>query len=95
MLHFLIFLVESLVTYAGERFDFIIDADQDTDNYWIRMRGLMDCDSRFTKAHQVAVLHYDGASDDEPDLELSWELNTKEGLVSNTYMRPIQILSRN
>ncbi|XP_026470768.1 laccase-2-like [Ctenocephalides felis] len=75
--------VESLVTYAGERFDFIIDADQDTDNYWIRMRGLMDCDSRFTKAHQVAVLHYDGASDDEPDLELSWELNTKEGLQLN------------
>lgn len=42
----------------------------------------MDCDARFTKAHQVAVLHYDRALDEEPDLEIGWELAAKEGLVS-------------
>ncbi|GAB6019581.1 hypothetical protein CHUAL_001150 [Chamberlinius hualienensis] len=56
--------VESLVIYAGERFDFVIIANQPVDNYWIRMRGLLDCDERFTKATQVAVLHYNGAPDD-------------------------------
>ncbi|XP_072384918.1 uncharacterized protein [Diabrotica undecimpunctata] len=49
----------SLVTYAGERFDFILKADQPKDVYWIRFKGLMDCDERFTKAFQVAVLEYE------------------------------------
>lgn len=34
----------SLVTYAGERYDFILEANNEIDNYWIRYRGLMDCD---------------------------------------------------
>ena len=45
--------VGSLVTYAGERFDFVINANQLISNYWIRLRGLMDCDQRFTSAYQV------------------------------------------
>lgn len=36
----------SLVTYAGERYDFILEANNEIDNYWIRFRGLMDCDER-------------------------------------------------
>lgn len=49
----------SLVTYAGERFDFVLNADQPKGMYWIRFKGLMDCDERFTKAFQVAILQYD------------------------------------
>lgn len=45
--------VSSFVSYAGERFDFIINANQEEGNYWIRVRGLMDCDERFTSAYQV------------------------------------------
>lgn len=45
--------VSSFVSYAGERFDFIINANQNSGNYWIRVRGLMDCDERFTSAYQV------------------------------------------
>lgn len=41
----------SLVTYAGERYDFLLKADSEIDNYWIRFRGLMDCDERY-------YLHY-------------------------------------
>lgn len=47
--------VSSFVSYAGERFDFIINANQNPGNYWIRVRGLMDCDERFTSAYQVSV----------------------------------------
>lgn len=46
-------VVSTLVTYAGERFDFVLNADQPIGNYWVRVRGLMDCDERFEKAHQV------------------------------------------
>lgn len=39
-----------LVTYAGERWDFVINANQEVGNYFIRARGLMDCDERFTSS---------------------------------------------
>ncbi|XP_006611755.1 laccase-1-like [Apis dorsata] len=58
---------ESLVSYAGERFDFVVEANQNVDNFWIRFRGLMDCDERFTKAYQVAILRYEGATNKDPN----------------------------
>lgn len=58
--------VATIVVYAGERFDFVVNASQSVGNYWIRVRGLMDCDERFTKAHQVAILRYAGAMVEEP-----------------------------
>lgn len=63
--YYFFFLAESIVTYAGERFDFILNADQPKDLYWIRFRGLMDCDERFKSAHQEAILEYDGVGEDE------------------------------
>ncbi|XP_063981169.1 uncharacterized protein LOC135164602 isoform X2 [Diachasmimorpha longicaudata] len=51
----------SLVTYAGERFDFIVEMNRQIDNYWIRFRGLMDCDERFLNVKQKAILRYKGA----------------------------------
>lgn len=77
-------LAESVVTYAGERFDFIINANQTEDLYWMRFRGLMDCDERFKSAHQVAILQYTGTSDtDFPEGLPSYTEAHKEGLVCN------------
>lgn len=43
----------------------------------------MDCDERFTKAHQVATLQYIGASNTEyPNGDADYDLAHKEGLVS-------------
>ena len=74
---------ESLVSYAGERFDFVINMDQSVDNYWIRFRGLMDCDERFTSAYQVAKLRYEGAPDEDPITEVLYDRvrNNSYGLV--------------
>ncbi|XP_070151439.1 uncharacterized protein [Polyergus mexicanus] len=76
---------ESLVSYAGERFDFIIEMNQPVDNYWIRFRGLMDCDERFLSAYQVAILRYEGASEEEPAVEVSYDRvrNDSYGLQVN------------
>jgi len=77
----------SLVTYAGERYDIIVEMDQQIGNYWIRYRGLLDCDERFTSAFQTAILHYQGADHDLTALERPTYENTAsstaEGLVSN------------
>nr|XP_031845394.1 laccase-1-like isoform X2 [Nomia melanderi]XP_031845395.1 laccase-1-like isoform X2 [Nomia melanderi]XP_031845396.1 laccase-1-like isoform X2 [Nomia melanderi]XP_031845397.1 laccase-1-like isoform X2 [Nomia melanderi]XP_031845399.1 laccase-1-like isoform X2 [Nomia melanderi]XP_031845400.1 laccase-1-like isoform X2 [Nomia melanderi] len=64
---------KTLVSYAGERFDFVLEANQKIDNYWIRVRGLMDCDERFTKAFQVGILRYDGAIEQDPKGRVTYE----------------------
>lgn len=74
---------ESLVSYAGERFDFIIEMNQPVDNYWMRFRGLMDCDERFLSAYQIAILKYEGALEEEPTVEVTYNRvrNDSYGLV--------------
>ncbi|KAL9880339.1 multicopper oxidase 1 isoform 1-T2 [Glossina fuscipes fuscipes] len=78
--------VGSIVTYAGERFDFIVNANQIIDNYWIRFKGLMDCDERFTSAFQVAILRYDGAPLEEPTAKLTYH-HQPEGIELNVLNR--------
>lgn len=56
-------LVESFVINPGERFDFIIDANQPIGNYWIRGKTL-EVTPRNTIAE--AILRYEGAPDIEP-----------------------------
>lgn len=75
--------VASLVLYAGERFDFILYANQKINNYWIRYRGLMDCDERFTSAHQVAILRYKGAAMEDPSVQPTYDYERK-GLQLNS-----------
>lgn len=79
-------LVDSLVSYAGERFDFVINLDQPIGNYWIRVKGLMDCDERFHKAHQGAILHYNEARDDIPIGNLRYE-HQRDGIQMNSLNR--------
>nr|XP_023019016.1 laccase-1-like [Leptinotarsa decemlineata] len=83
----------SLVTYAGERFDFILDADQEKGLYWIRFKGLMDCDERFTKAFQVAVLQYDGLNatiEDYPEDIVTYENAHRNGIQINSLNRGVE-----
>ncbi|XP_012286272.1 laccase-4 isoform X2 [Orussus abietinus] len=77
---------ESVVTYAGERFDVIVEMNQDVGNYWIRFRGLMDCDERFLSAYQVAILRYEGAPEIDPKETVSYERvpTTSDALQVNT-----------
>jgi FtsP/CotA-like multicopper oxidase with cupredoxin domain len=67
--------VTFLVSYAGERWDFVVNANQAVGNYFIRVRGLMDCDERFTSSFQMAILHYHGANDADPEGIPSYKLD--------------------
>ncbi|XP_015121329.1 laccase-1 [Diachasma alloeum] len=73
----------SLVTYAGERFDLIVKMNQRIDNYWIRFRGLMDCDERFLNVKQKAILKYKGAPDTLPGENKYW-MNFRHDSDNNT-----------
>lgn len=47
--------------------------NQEVNNYWIRFRGLMDCDKRFHSAYQVAILRYENAKEIDPEGEISYD----------------------
>lgn len=54
----------------------------------MHFRGLMDCDERFTRAYQVAVLEYKGAKETYPSYEPTYDNSKKEGKVKN-FLLPI------
>jgi len=92
------FTVDSFVSYAGERWDFVLEATANVANYWMRFKGLMDCDERFTKAFEVAILHYDEAGDDEPDSIPTYDNTLHTGIVNITMqlnsINPIYVYTR-
>lgn len=79
-------VVDAFVSYAGERFDFILHANQPVGNYWIRIKGLMDCDERFTSAHQTAILRYSEAPEVEP-VDMPIYNYTRNGVTLNALNR--------
>ena len=64
------FFVGQFVRYCatGERYDVVVSTDQPVANYWIRAIGLRDC--WYTNGTANAILKYEGAGDEDPDLSL-------------------------
>lgn len=61
------FTTDSLFIGIGQRYDVTIDASQATDNYWFNITygGSGFCGSS-NNPHPAAIIHYDGASTDNP-----------------------------
>lgn len=64
---------------SGERFDFVLIADQMVSSYWIRFRGLMDWNSQ--NVFQTAILRYRDALATEPEEIVSYENTSRNGTV--------------
>ncbi|KAG8247179.1 iron assimilation by reduction and transport [Homalodisca vitripennis] len=75
--------VDSLVSYTGERWDFVLEAKSPINNYWMRFTGLQDCAEEFAKVHQVAKLHYRGALEREPKDPVGYKIHAKVKLQLN------------
>lgn len=56
--------VDSFIINSGERLDFILHANQETGNFWIRAKGKADC--KGNKVSQTAILRYKGARNESP-----------------------------
>ncbi|KAJ8030200.1 Laccase-2 [Holothuria leucospilota] len=61
--------VDSFVIYGGERFDFILSANQEIGNYWMRVKGIGDC----REQQELAIVRYEGAGDYDPLVEEDFE----------------------
>ncbi|XP_045202825.2 uncharacterized protein LOC123556290 [Mercenaria mercenaria] len=77
--------VESFNIFAGERYDFVLNASNTVGNYWIRVRGLADCEPEHAK--QVAVLRYEGAPEKNPVEGTSWLDGDRSGKKLNPWNR--------
>lgn len=56
--------VKSITSYPGETYDFILNANQDEDVYWMKFKGEIDCVKDDEQICQVAVLDYTKRSRD-------------------------------
>ncbi|XP_057309635.1 uncharacterized protein LOC130647701 [Hydractinia symbiolongicarpus] len=73
-------VVESFIINPGERYDFILNADQSYGNYWIRAVSMEDVD----KEHSIeAILHYTGSLDGEPKTKRDKCTPTRPCIVLN------------
>nr|XP_022321018.1 oxidoreductase OpS5-like [Crassostrea virginica] len=75
--------VESLNVFAGERFDIVIAATQPVGSYWIRTRGEADCIVK--RAHQEAILRYQGSNNSLPQQDIGFEAGRRTGKKLNPW----------
>ncbi|XP_037951148.1 laccase-like [Teleopsis dalmanni] len=74
-------IVQKLSIHGGERFDFILHANQEVGNYWLRIKGYNFC--KIKSLHQEAILHYMGAKQTErPKGEVTYDYEA-EGVELN------------
>ena len=66
--------------FSGERYDFVITANQSADAYWIHLRGLGECGDN--RIQNLAILRYDGGPD-QPSFDApTYDLGLPQGIVS-------------
>ncbi|XP_058451551.1 uncharacterized protein LOC131430517 [Malaya genurostris] len=76
-------VVNTLISTSGERYDFIVHADQPSDDYWLRIRAVGSCEYR--KIQQFAVLSYQPLSVPEQNMAFPSHITTRynESLFQN------------
>ena len=71
--------VESLIIYAGERYDFILSANQAVKSHWIKVKGFADC-SVF-KVYEKAILSYNDVTEKPEKKYEVYKNASRAGLV--------------
>ncbi|XP_061163506.1 uncharacterized protein LOC133172595 isoform X2 [Saccostrea echinata] len=77
--------LQSFNIFAGERYDFILNADKPIGNYWIRTRGLADCGPQYNGVSQTAILRYEGAMPMFPKESTEYEAGERPGMKLNPF----------
>lgn len=66
---------------AGERYDFVIQADQAVGAYWIQLRGLGECGIK--RAQQLAILRYARGPYQPASPAPTYDVGIPQGVVSS------------
>lgn len=73
----------SFFVFAGERYDFVISADQPVGAYWIQLRGLGECGIK--RAQQLAILRYARGPYQPASTAPTYDVGIPQGVVSTSY----------
>lgn len=65
---------------AGERYDFVINADQPVGAYWVQLRGLGECGIK--RVQQLAILRYARGPYQPASAAPSYDVGIPQGVVS-------------
>ncbi|CAL1714469.1 unnamed protein product [Somion occarium] len=76
--------VDSLQIFAGQRYSFVLEANQSVDNYWIRAEPNVGT-TGFSNGINSAILRYVGANETEPVTEQT----TSTSPMSEVDLRPL------
>ncbi|KOC69892.1 Laccase-5 [Habropoda laboriosa] len=74
-------VVNSIVSFPGERYDFVINTNQTPGSYWIQLRALDDCEAR--SIQQLAILQYVNASGTPASSRPTYSTGIPVGAVLN------------
>ena len=69
-----------IFSFTGERYDFVITADQPVGAYWIQLRGLGECGIR--RAQQLAILRYARGPYQPASAPPTYDVGIPQGVVS-------------
>ncbi|XP_070065997.1 uncharacterized protein stw isoform X3 [Drosophila virilis] len=73
--------VNTIISFSGERYDFIITADQPVGAYWIQLRGLGECGIR--RAQQLAILRYARGPYQPASAPPTYDVGIPQGVILN------------
>ncbi|KAJ8043904.1 Laccase [Holothuria leucospilota] len=79
---------DSVILSGGERFDFVLNANQEIDNYWLRVQGVGDTVCDFgagiccTDFAEYAIVRYNGAPRQEPEDQ---PINSEDEIIVNSH----------
>jgi FtsP/CotA-like multicopper oxidase with cupredoxin domain len=60
------FTTSAITINIGQRYDVIINANQDVGNYWLRADVATDCGRNRNPTNIKSIIRYEGAPDEEP-----------------------------
>ncbi|XP_043289847.1 laccase-2-like [Venturia canescens] len=80
-------LVDSFIINSGERYDFVLHTGEKPANYWIRYRGLGDCQTDSVQVSELAVLRYRNSIVAEPQGGTGYHDAMRSGVLLN----PVQV----
>ncbi|KAH9038809.1 laccase C [Lactarius pseudohatsudake] len=79
-------IVDSIQIFAGQRYSFVLNANQSVDNYWTRSLPAGKDYSNFTN---VAILRYDGAADANPTADPTTNIPTSSSPLVEHSLHPL------
>ncbi|BES97114.1 Multicopper oxidase [Nesidiocoris tenuis] len=74
-------VVNTIISFSGERYDFVITADQPVGAYWIQARGLGECGTK--RVQQLAVLRYARGPYQPQAQAPTYDVGLPQGVVLN------------